>query len=676
MTKRSYASRRFEILEERCVLSSLPLATPNEYAASEDAVLVGNLISDDTGAGGDSPSSPVDKIFAAEINGSRLPLDGTVELPSGATVSLDGDGRFSYDPSTSSALNSLQDGESAIDSFQYTIASGFSGLYVFGDSLSDTGNLHQLTGNAFPPDPPYYQGRSSNGLLWTEYLAPRMNLDETEVNNFAVFGAQTGRGNVNEELLGADLPGLLDEVDQFAAQLGGGPADPDALYVVWAGPNDFFTPSADPAAAITEAVGNLVTAVSTLDALGAEHVLVPNMADLGITPFAISQGIDDQLTTLSAAFNAALAGTFDGLGLEVISFDAFGFFNDLSADAASLGFSNVTEPCFDQLTMTINGDPNEYAFWDVVHPTTRVHELLADGVLAELLDIAPLNQTSQATVTLNVAGATTVPDVFVSGPAIAVPGESISLELTATDSASADLNDVFRYTVDWNGDGSDVQVVEGPATGVSLQHVYEQLGERSVLVNVTDHDGDQSDTAIYPIAVEPVVLRDGDLLVGGTNQRDHIVLQQESGGVSVRIDGQQFGSFELASGAQVLVYGLGGDDTIFAGGLNYSTRLDGGSGNDFLYGSLLSDVLIGGEGDDRLFGGDGDDYLIGGEGSDLLVGGRGDDEFDGGAGHDIIFALIGKDILLGDSGDLRFGAESAFCRVRPWNEIRPWSPHR
>ncbi|MDY6992457.1 MAG: SGNH/GDSL hydrolase family protein, partial [Pseudomonadota bacterium] len=41
-------------------------------------------------------------------------------------------------------------------------------IYVFGDSLSDKGNLFELTG--LPPDPPYFNGRFSNGLLWSEYL--------------------------------------------------------------------------------------------------------------------------------------------------------------------------------------------------------------------------------------------------------------------------------------------------------------------------------------------------------------------------------------------------------------------------------------------------------------------------------------------------------------------------
>ncbi|MBT4739757.1 MAG: hypothetical protein HN793_01885 [Rhodospirillaceae bacterium] len=36
-------------------------------------------------------------------------------------------------------------------------AQQYSGLYVFGDSLSDSGNLFGLTGGTTPPSPPLFQ---------------------------------------------------------------------------------------------------------------------------------------------------------------------------------------------------------------------------------------------------------------------------------------------------------------------------------------------------------------------------------------------------------------------------------------------------------------------------------------------------------------------------------------
>jgi phospholipase/lecithinase/hemolysin len=59
----------------------------------------------------------------------------------------------------------------------------FSKVYVFGDSLVDTGNVYIATSAdpndpfpTFPPSPPYYNGRHSNGPLWVEVMAAELGL--------------------------------------------------------------------------------------------------------------------------------------------------------------------------------------------------------------------------------------------------------------------------------------------------------------------------------------------------------------------------------------------------------------------------------------------------------------------------------------------------------------------
>ncbi|WP_178117605.1 immunoglobulin-like domain-containing protein, partial [Pseudomonas sp. ANT_H14] len=62
------------------------------------------------------------------------------------------------------------------------------------------------------------------------------------------------------------------------------------------------------------------------------------------------------------------------------------------------------------------------------------------------------------------------------------------------------------------------------------------------------------------------------------------------------------------------------------------------------------DRLLGGAGDDILFGQGGDDYLDGGKGNDILLGGTGKDTLLGGEGNDILLGGSGNDILTGGSG--------------------------
>ena len=88
--------------------------------------------------------------------------------------------------------------------------------------------------------------------------------------------------------------------------------------------------------------------------------------------------------------------------------------------------------------------------------------------------------------------------------------------------------------------------------------------------------------------------------------------------------------------------------------------LNGGAGNDFLYGYGGNDILSGDADNDVLIGGDGDDTLNGGADNDALYGSDGDDTLNGGAGADNLFGGSGDDILNGgDGADSIFADETA-----------------
>jgi phospholipase/lecithinase/hemolysin len=276
----------------------------------------------------------------------------------------------------------------------------FTSLTIFGDSLSDPGNLFALT-EGFPFSPPYSAGRFSNGDIWADYLVEQVGLEATQVQNFAFGGATTGRDNGLDPLISfltgteANLPGLLDEIDLYFDSLGaGGLADPEGLYVLWAGANDLFNLPSDPSD--TEAIGqflansvqNIATAITQLTARGAQAFVIPNLPNLGLLPRNLDPSLSGPATALSLAFNTGLAAALEGLEqnfptpIDIIPIDIFALTTEVISTPTEFGFTNVTDPL---LEAGLLQDPG-FFWWDDQHPTTRVHDLLADVFQAKLFE--------------------------------------------------------------------------------------------------------------------------------------------------------------------------------------------------------------------------------------------------------------------------------------------------
>jgi Ca2+-binding RTX toxin-like protein len=99
----------------------------------------------------------------------------------------------------------------------------------------------------------------------------------------------------------------------------------------------------------------------------------------------------------------------------------------------------------------------------------------------------------------------------------------------------------------------------------------------------------------------------------------------------------------VEAGDSLTVNGNGGDDRLSASGLNtpVNLTLDGGAGDDVLFGSDRADIFLGGEGDDFVDGQRGDDVAFLGDGDDAFLWnpGDGNDTIEGQAGIDsMLFA--------------------------------------
>ncbi len=184
-------------------------------------------------------------------------------------------------------------------------------MVVFGDSLSDTGNLKRRL--LIFPNSPYWLGRFANGPNWTDYLAERTGL---AVQNHAYGGAvavkhedvpaenivaaiQQGAqffltGSVANQVRDYRELDLRDEVVKEPAEV---------VYVLWGGANDYISKEPftgdistlldDPGSdagyhrIVQEAVASLENQVRLLYAAGARSFVVLNLPNLGKTPIVM-----------------------------------------------------------------------------------------------------------------------------------------------------------------------------------------------------------------------------------------------------------------------------------------------------------------------------------------------------------------------------------------------------
>lgn len=254
-------------------------------------------------------------------------------------------------------------------------------LVVFGDSLSDNGNLAALSHGTVPAAP-YDQGRFSNGPVAVEVMAQTLGV---ALEDHAIGGAKTDLGNyIGPSLNGTGVQG---QVGQYVAAHSGG-LDASALYVIWAGGNDFF--SAPGPAAFAASAQNLANSVLTLYNAGARQFFIPTLPDLQYTQEAIAGGVNSQAGAhlLSTFFNNSLTTKMadlqsDSAGAQIQVFDV-----NAVLDGIRGNYANTTVGCWSGNFQsgvsggTLCSDPQDYFLWDHVHPTASVHRAVGQAFAA------------------------------------------------------------------------------------------------------------------------------------------------------------------------------------------------------------------------------------------------------------------------------------------------------
>ena len=268
----------------------------------------------------------------------------------------------------------------------------FSNLVVFGDSLSDTGNLFNATEGLIPPSPPYFEGRFSNGDLAVEAIADSLELSGSESffiggSNYAFGGAKTGDGTSVTQ--GVDVPNLGEQIELYLSTQT--PTETDLFYV-YGGGNDFIdTVSQGQTIPNPEdVVDNIITHITELAERGAKTFIVPNLPPLGNIPlFSGQQEAQALLDVITDEFNQLIDTELDAiaaeLGVTIIEPDFNSITEEILTNPDEFGFTNTTAPVLDLNSGTLIGNPDEFFFWDLVHPTAAATDIFAQ----ETIEISP-----------------------------------------------------------------------------------------------------------------------------------------------------------------------------------------------------------------------------------------------------------------------------------------------
>ncbi len=297
-------------------------------------------------------------------------------------------------------------------------AGPYSAEYVFGDSLSDNGNLAEALYRQNFPNPPSYHDSFTNGPVAAEVLAGRLGLSLTPSlfltgfhDVFGLFGGASYVAGTNYAVAGATaaatpafggIPGanLPQQVAAFSAYKSG-IADPNALYFILSGGNDVRQAALNNlgSTAISTGVNNELGAIQALINEGARNFLVVNVPNVGVIPEFTQDNPTKAAaaTTYSQQFDSLLATGLTGLtrptGTTVNLFDLYAFNTNIVANAAAYGITDTTDRCFTNTPLSpaataacgVNGaNIDQYYYWDSIHPTGKVQALAGNAMAAAL----------------------------------------------------------------------------------------------------------------------------------------------------------------------------------------------------------------------------------------------------------------------------------------------------
>lgn len=367
-------------------------------------------------------------------------------------------------------------------------ATDFSNVIVFGDSLSDGGNIALASGSPVP-----MRFTTNPGTTTAENVATGLGFTLAPSVAGGTDFAWGGAGFVNNV---AAVPTIPQQLQMYLGTTGG-KADGNALYQVWGGANDIFYLSGaltDPNAI---ASGTIIAAqtelglLGGLQAAGAKYVVVYNLPDLGKTPSAAAGGATVQAgaSQLAVVYNGVLNSGLAQLsnnGLNIIPVNTFALLDEVIANPSAYGFSNVTTPACTggssiQCGPQGSGAPVTYApgtdqtylFADGVHPTTAAHTMLSQYVLSVIHAPEQISLLGEAPLAASATQNRVIRDQMLTDGKDGDTRTFVNIDygqqrFDASDSSPRTTSDNFNFTLGANLFAGE-HVVAGVALGIG-QH--------------------------------------------------------------------------------------------------------------------------------------------------------------------------------------------------------------
>lgn len=319
----------------------------------------------------------------------------------------------------------------------FAAPSPYSTMVVFGDSLADAGQFPDgvsgatlrftnRTGPTFQGD----YGLVSSTLLGSKLgVAPNdLNASTSPVraaqglpdgNNWAVGGYRTD--NILDSITSvsdtAIPPGNAGAGTVLRSRQGylpanGGRADPNALYFLSGGGNDFLQQRVLSPGQAVAAGGRLADSAQALQQAGARYIMVWMLPDLGLTPAINGTPQQAGTSALSTIFNQALVQRLSQIDAQIIPLNIPLLLQETFADPGRFGLAtgqNLTGTCFTGNSCTANPtygiggtqpDPTKLIYNDSVHPTVAGQRLIADyaySLLAAPWELSLLPEMAQGT---------------------------------------------------------------------------------------------------------------------------------------------------------------------------------------------------------------------------------------------------------------------------------------